>query len=114
VVEEVQEETIVEATTTPPVVPEPVSSVLTNCWAFAKQVYPSLPSTKEMWVNATQTPGGVALFKYKSGLVHYAVVESVGTSTIDIVETNYKHGKKTERTVSLSDGALRGFYLPQQ
>ena len=93
--------------------PEPLSLTLWNCWEYTRQVYPSLPSTREIWNNLTDTPGGVAVFRYPSGLEHYAVVESIGTSTIHIKETNYRHGTVTERDISLTDPALKGFFLPQ-
>lgn len=43
-------------------------------------------------------------------LPHYAVVESVGTSSVTISETNYGATKKNIREVKLTDVHLRGFF----
>lgn len=92
--------------------PKPVpNTVLNNCYLYAKSIFPTLPPSKVIWQNLTDIPVGVAVFSY-SGVPHYAVVTGRGTSTIDIVETNFKHGKRTERTIALTDPALKGFYLP--
>lgn len=93
------------------VIVEPVDETLFNCWLYVKQVFPSLPTTAEVRKNLTNTPAGVAVFSY-NGTPHYAIVTTVGTSTFDISETNFKRGTHTKRTLSLNDKALLGFYLP--
>lgn len=106
------QQVIPEATTTPPVEEKVVSdSVLCNCWAYSKQVYPSLPPTKTIHANLQQEPAEIAVFQY-GNLPHYAIVTSVGTSTFDITETNFKACEKTKRTISLDDPSLKGFYKP--
>lgn len=86
-----------------------VDGVLCNCWAYSKQVYPTLPSTKVIHANLEDEPSDVAVFSY-NGLPHYAVVERVGTSTFDVSETNFKRCQKGTRTVELDDPSLLGFY----
>lgn len=86
------------------------SSILANCYLYAKHIYPNLPPTKEIWANLTQEPGGVAVFKYASGLEHYAVVDFVGTSTISISETNFRAGTMSKRVIQFDDENLVGYF----
>lgn len=88
-------------------------AVLFNCYQYVKTQFPDLPPTKYIWANLSEQPGGVAVFRYPSGLEHYAVVDAVGTSTIQIRETNFNSGTYTERTIPLDDPSLHGFYNPE-
>lgn len=94
----------------PPVVEDPLpDSVLCNCWAYLKEIYPTLPNTKEIHANLQKNTAEVAVFSY-DGLNHYAHVVSVGTSTFSVEETNFKKCTKGSRIVQLSDPRLLGFY----
>lgn len=85
-------------------------SVLCNCYAYTKQQFPSLPSTRDILGNLSDT-GQIAVFYYASiGLNHYAVVIERTDTHITIAETNYHGCQQTWRTVPLDDPALLGFY----
>ena len=85
-------------------------SVLCNCWAFTKNVYPSLPTTGEILNNLTAT-GSVAVFHYeKVGLNHYAVVIGESQSHYLIEETNYERCKKGTRWIPKDYASLIGFF----
>lgn len=59
-------------------------------------------------------PGGWALFspgEQYSEHGHVAVILRVGTSTLDIVEANYKKCGISVRTISKWDKELRGYYV---
>ncbi len=85
--------------------------VLCNCYAYSKQRYPSLPTTKKLLASTSKKFGKVAVFNY-DGLPHYAVVESMGIGTFTVTETNYKRCQKTTRTIRFDDPALVGFWSP--
>jgi len=87
----------------PEVLPDPI---LSNCYAYVKSVYPSLPNTQTILANLEQS-GEVAVFYYPdSGLHHYAVVESM--EPFMVTDTNY--GSQTKKTRLASDLNLIGFY----
>mgnify|MGYP003649221475 FL=1 len=87
----------------PVVIPDPV---LSNCYAYVKSVFPSLPNTQTILANLEQS-GEVAVFYYPdSGLHHYAVVESM--EPFIVTDTNY--GSHTKKTRLASDRNLIGFY----
>jgi hypothetical protein len=81
-------------------------SVLSNCYAYVKHVYPSLPPTKTILANLSSS-GEVAIFYFPdSNLYHYAVVEIV--NPLVVTDTNYQGHKKTTREDS--GERLIGFY----
>lgn len=81
-------------------------SVLSNCYAYVKFVYPSLPPTATILANLG-AEGEVAVFYYPdSGLYHYAVVESV--EPFVVTDTNY--GSATKKTRAEDGTRLLGFY----
>lgn len=84
-------------------VPDPI---LSNCYAYVKSVYPSLPPTATILANLG-AEGEVAVFYYPdSGLYHYAVVESA--EPFIVTDTNY--GSATKKTRTESGHNLIGFY----
>jgi hypothetical protein len=85
--------------------------ILCNCYAYAKQVYPTLPTTKKLLASTSKKFGKVAVFDY-DGLPHYAVVDSMGIGTFTVTETNYKRCQRTTRTIKFNDPALVGFWSP--
>ena len=93
--------------------PVPVSvpnSILCNCWAYVKSVYPSLPPTSQIKNNLVDV-GSVAVFYYSQvGLHHYAVVVAVTDDGYIIEETNYKRCQKGSRTIPKDDPSLLGFF----
>jgi hypothetical protein len=84
-------------------------TVLCNCWAYAKTVYPTLPGTKVINASLSSIPDGVVVFNY-SGTPHYAVVTAVGSTTVTITETNYTRCTKGTRTIPLTDPSIKGYY----
>ena len=86
------------------------NSILSNCYAYARSRYPGLPGTNHILANLS-TSGEIAIFYYPdSGLHHYAVVESVSGTSINISETNYGGHFVNYRTVPRSDPHFLGFY----
>lgn len=80
--------------------------ILSNCWAYVKMVYPSLPPTATILSNL-EAEGEVAVFYYPdSGLYHFAVVESV--EPFIVTDTNY--GSATKKTREENGTRLLGFY----
>lgn len=90
---------------------KPISyTVLSNCYAYVKMVYPELPGTKEI-LNNLSGEGEVAVFYYpESDQYHYAVVES--REPFIVTDTNF--GSDTKKTRRETGRNLIGFYSFQQ
>lgn len=89
-----------------PKVVELPDPILSNCYAYVKMVYPSLPPMATILSNLEAT-GEVAVFYYpNSNLYHFAVVESV--EPFIVTDTNY--GSATKKTRQESGRNLIGFY----
>jgi hypothetical protein len=97
-----------------PVAPDPIPepepelpySILSNCYAYVKHIYPETPNTATILANLGAS-GEIAVFYYpESNLYHYAVVESM--EPFVVTDTNY--GSKTKKTRSESGLRLLGFY----
>jgi len=88
--------------------PELSYSILMNCWAYVKSVYPGTPGTSRMLSNVSDS-GEVGILYYpKSDLYHYVVVESIDGDQVTFSETNYNGHTKSTRT--LPSAAFVGFY----
>lgn len=83
-----------------------------NCYSHVKTFIPNLPRTAELWPNSEPQIGSVALFRYSNGVRHYAYVKSVGEGFVRVTEANKTPCSIGERTVSLSDPFLLGFFMP--
>jgi hypothetical protein len=80
--------------------------IRSNCYAYVKYVYPETPGTDTILANLSDS-GEIAVFYYpKSGLYHYAVVES--REPFIVSDTNY--GSDTKKTRHETDLHLIGFY----
>lgn len=93
-----------------PVKQQIIDEVACNCYLAVKQRIPNLPLTKNLIPNSEVAVGSVAIFKYPSGLMHYAYVESFGTEVFKVSESNYLPCQRGERLVNLNDKSLLGFY----
>lgn len=85
-------------------------SLLCNCYAYAKSKIPELQNTSKITPNTDIEVGTVAIFKYPSGVKHYAIVKSVSKESFVVDESNYKRCVQKDRTVSIDDKYLLGFY----
>jgi len=97
-----------------PLIPPPPetipNSVLCNCWAYVKSVYPSLPSSATIRSNLSDA-GSVAVFYYSQvNLPHYAVVVEETADNYLIEETNYHRCQKGTRIIPKNDPSLLGFF----
>lgn len=92
----------------------PVNDPLaSNCYLYIKTRFiPTLPQTRYLVPNSDAQIGAVALFTYPSGLRHYAYVQQVSEGFITIVESNYRAGQYTTRTISIYSASLDGFWMP--
>lgn len=80
--------------------------IRSNCYAYVKYVYPETPDTNTILANLSES-GEIAVFYYpKSGLYHYAVVES--REPFIVSDTNY--GSDTKKIRQETDLNLIGFY----
>jgi hypothetical protein len=85
-------------------------SVLCNCWAYTKSIYPDLPSTATI-LSSLSEEGNVAVFYYQNiGLHHYAVLVGETDTHYIIEETNYQRCKFGQREVLKKDPTLLGFF----
>lgn len=100
---EIEPEAVVEA-------PKLDNTLDCNCYMYVRSKIPNLPLTKDLKPNSEIAVGAVAIFKYPSGLMHYAYVESFGTDVFTVDESNYKKCVRAKRIVKLDDKALLGFY----
>lgn len=90
------------------------SSVLCSCvlWlrsAFGVPVYGDAADLRPNITLYEARSGDLALFKYKSGIGHVAIIESFGAGFFTVREANYKKCEEGRRDVKLDDPALVGF-----
>lgn len=81
---------------------------------YVRTLIPDLPyifTPDDLEPNTPVFVGAAALFRYPSE-AHIAYVSGLEETCFWIKETNWKHGKYTERCVDYDDYALRGFYTP--
>ncbi len=103
----------VAASSTADILPvaEAPESVLCNCWAYIRATYvPDLPPMAELIAGAGPTFAEIAVFRYPSGLHHFARVTGQGPGYFTVDEANYEPCARTDRRVSFSDPNLIGFY----
>lgn len=86
-----------------------------NCYTYLKYALKvSLPKMAQI-VPSSFVPvaGAVAVFNYSGNVKHVALVRSVNGRSFTVKEANFKAGLVGERTISLDDPFLAGFYYPQ-
>lgn len=101
-------------------------------WYVASKVYVPYGGDAKKWYNNADEMGFkvyergkkpvkdcIVVFNgtgpYPKDYGHVALVEKVSGSEIRISEMNYKgRGVKSERTISINDGNIRGFVFPKQ
>ena len=85
-----------------------------NCWGYIKANYvKNLPRTKDLVPNlSSPKAGAVAIYKYPSGINHYAYVTSVDLEAHSYKEigANLKGCDITRRTVDFDNKYLQGFW----
>jgi hypothetical protein len=92
-------------------VAEAPEGVLCNCWAFLRATYvPDLPPMADLIAGAGPAFGEIAVFRYPSGLHHFARVTGQGAGYFTVDEANYEPCERTERQVPFTDPSLIGFY----
>lgn len=101
-------EEITEPILEPVLKPELPYSILSNCWAYVKHIYPSTPGTATIRANLGESGEIGVLYYASSGLWHYVVVESIDGDMVTFTETNYNGDTKSTRT--LPSAAFVGFY----
>jgi len=95
--------------------PTPQVEVLyDNCVKFVHTIDPRVPfqDATQFTPNTTPHEGAVALFKYRSGASHVALVTKIEEEFFEVTDANYVPGKITVRKVPWDNYALRGFYSP--
>ncbi|GEM_PF-2278913 len=108
----------------------PIQPQADNCVFFARKLVPSLPYQLNTWqgkldaVNSTTPkPGSVAMIEITNGrykdVGHVAIVESVSSNSLTIIEGNYLMGSVTRRTATGKDVAdaarllhIAGYFNP--
>ncbi len=101
-------EEITEPILEPVLKPELPYSILSNCWAYVKYIYPDTPSTATIRASLGASGEIGVLYYASSGLWHYVVVESVDGDQVTFSETNFNGHTKSTRT--LPSAAFAGFY----
>lgn len=86
---------------------EIASGVLSNCYAYVRNIYPSLPNTAHILTHLSEVGEVGVLYYPKSGLYHYVVVEVDG-DVVTFSETNYHENTFSRR--SLPRSAFVAFY----
>lgn len=88
--------------------------MLHSCIKYVRSKGVPIPygtNADSLYPNTTPFVGAVALFRYPNDY-HVAYVERITEEGFYISETNYSHGKYTERFISWDDIYLRGFWYP--
>lgn len=83
-----------------------------SCVKYARAIIGGVPlrDAEAFLPNTTIHVGALALFRYRSGVSHVAVVTSINGSSFTVREANYKPCLASTRNVAYSDSALVGFW----
>lgn len=89
------------------------TDVLCNCYLAAETISGiDLPPMLSLKPNITEPLiGDIAIMQY-GDIKHVAVITEVTNTNISIIESNYKHCQKTNRTIEYTYNRLVGFYRP--
>ncbi len=82
-----------------------------NCYTFVDtKLGFGLPKMAAIVPNTTMRVGTVAVFVYKGGVKHIALVTATHAGSFTVQEANFKPGVIGAREVSLTDPFLQGFW----
>lgn len=93
-------------------IPDPTIG-LCSCVKYARTLIPALPmirTPRDLSANTSAALGVAVLLDYN--LAHIAVLTRIEGNGFFISESNFKFCQKTERFITFTDPALRGFWKP--
>lgn len=91
---------------------EVIDEVECNCWQYVKRRVPNLPNTKDIVPNVGfPVIGSTVIQKFKSGLMHYAIVEEIKDKSFIVSESNFHHCKYDTREISTDDPNIVGYFV---